>query len=468
MGEFGLALLPEAVNPASEAASDVSQESSESKSVAPHNAGALSNLRVAIVHDFLYTYAGAERVLEQLIALFPQAELFSLFDFLPENMRGFIGRKTVRSTFIQKMPWARRNHRMYLPLMPLAIEQLDMTGYDIVVSSSYLVAKGVIARPDQLHICYCHTPARFAWDLQNQYLNQRGLVHGVKSMIARSILHYIRNWDVRSSNGVDVFVTNSDFVGRRINKVYRRSAATIYPPVNTDWFVPNGEKETFYFTASRLVRYKRIDLIVKAFNQMPTRRLIVAGDGPEFDEIRSMAGPNVRVLGYQTAERLRQYMQRARAFVFAAEEDFGIVPVEAQACGTPVIAFGRGGVLESVIPGHTGLFFNEQTVEAIVHAVDEFESRQWDSQVIRKNAERFSIQQFRNQFWELTKTQWASSLSERCNNTQRTPEAALASLDKWPASRDLPAATEGGAIAAIGGPVPLPNVSFIMKENETA
>jgi len=460
MGEFGLAHLPEAVRPAPEGAFVASQESEESKAVAPHNAGTLSNLRVAIVHDFLYTYAGAERVLEQLIALFPQAELFSLFDFLPENLRGFIRGKTVRSTFLQKLPWARRNHRVYLPLMPLAIEQLDLTGYDIVVSSSYLVAKGVITRPDQLHISYCHTPARFAWDLQNQYLDRRGLVHGIKSIIARLILHYVRNWDVRSSNGVDIFVTNSDFVGRRINKIYRRSAATIYPPVNTDWFVPNGEKEDFYFTVSRLVAYKRIDLIIQAFNQMPTRRLIVAGDGPEFEALRAMAGPNIRVLGYQPAERLRQYMQRARGFVFAAEEDFGIVPVEAQACGTPVIAFGRGGVLESVIPGQTGLFFNEQSVESVVHTVGEFESRQWDSQLIRRNAERFSIQQFRDQFWELTKKNWAAFLAERIDSSRKTSESAMASLAAWPTSRDLPANADADQLADLR-PMPLqePNLS---------
>jgi glycosyltransferase involved in cell wall biosynthesis len=267
---------------------------------------------------------------------------------------------------------------------------------------------------------------------------------------------------------VDVFVTNSDFVSRRINKIYRRTAATIYPPVNTDWFVPNGEKENFYLTASRLVPYKRIDLIVQAFNQMPARRLIVVGDGPELEKIRSIAGPNVRVLGYQSAERLRQYMQRARAFVFAAEEDFGIVPVEAQACGTPVIAFGRGGVLESVIPGQTGLFFNEQTVEAVVKAVEEFELCSWDSQAIRKNAERFSVQRFRDQFWELTKKNWASFLADRIDNSRRNSEEALASLAAMPTSRDLPSKTDGEPFTPEGGMSPAANINFILRENESA
>ncbi|HTW94782.1 MAG TPA: glycosyltransferase family 4 protein, partial [Tepidisphaeraceae bacterium] len=364
-------------------------------------------------HDFLYTYAGAERVLEQMVALFPQADLYSLFDFLPDSERGFIAHKRANTSFIQKLPWARKNHRPYLPLMPIAIEQFDLSGYDIVLSSSYLVAKGVIIRPDQFHICYCHTPARFAWDLQYQYLNQKGLVRGFKSMIARIILHYLRNWDVRSSNSVDVFLSNSDFVGRRIHKIYRRTAQTIHPPVDTDSFALMTEKEDYYLTTSRMVQYKRIDLIVQAFNQMPNRRLIVIGEGPELEKIRALAGKNVRILGFQSAERLRHYMQRARAFVFAAEEDFGIAPVEAQCCGTPVIAFGHGGVVESIVPGQTGLLFTEQSADAIKQAVEKFEEMEWDPTLIRKSAERFSVHQFRLELMKVIKTEWAAFLAER-------------------------------------------------------
>ena len=364
--------------------------------------------RIAIVHDFLYVYGGAERVLEQLVRLYPHAGLFSLFDFLPDDQRHFIAGKPVTTSFIQRLPWARSKHRAYLPLMPLAIEQLDVSDCDIVISSSYLAAKGVLTRPDQLHICYCHSPARFAWDMQHQYLAEAGLTRGPKSVMARLILHYLRNWDYRSAGGVDVFVTNSDFIGRRVAKVYRRPSTTIYPPVDVEAFALQEAKGEFYLTASRLVPYKRIDLIVDAFSEMPDKRLIVVGDGPDLDKIKARAAGNVLVTGYQPAEQLRRYMQYARAFVFAAEEDFGIVPVEAQACGTPVIAFARGGVTESVLDGRTGLFFTEQTVQSIQEAVERFEATAlWDAEAIRDNAMRFSPARFREQMSLLVEREWA-------------------------------------------------------------
>lgn len=362
--------------------------------------------KIAVVHDFLYTYAGAERVLEQILNVYPEADLFSLFDFLPEGERQFIQNKPVKTSFIHRMPFARNNHRKYLPLMPLAIEQLDLSAYDIVISSSYVAAKGVITKPDQLHICYCHSPVRYAWDLQGQYLSQANLLTGLKSFFARAVLHYMRNWDVRSATGVDQFITNSDFVGRRVQKVYRRESKTIYPPVDVDAFALQTKKEDFYLTVSRLVPYKKIDLIVDAFAKMPDRRLIVVGGGPDFDKIKAKATPNVKVMGHQSFENLKAYMQRARAFVFAAEEDFGIVPVEAQACGTPVIAYGRGGVLESVIPGRTGIFFHEQTPDHIVDAINRFESMQWDPHVMRQNAMRFAAKRFRAELEHEVTSAW--------------------------------------------------------------
>jgi UDP-N-acetylmuramyl pentapeptide phosphotransferase/UDP-N-acetylglucosamine-1-phosphate transferase/glycosyltransferase involved in cell wall biosynthesis len=402
MGEHCLANLPaafvesESAHPQSETADDLA---------AVEVVGA-SKLRVAIVHDFLYTYAGAERVLEQIIGVFPDADLFSLFDFLPPDNRNFIHNKPVTTSFIQRMPFARSKHRMYLPLMPLAIEQLDVSGYDLVISSSYVAAKGIITKPNQLHICYCHTPVRFAWDMQGQYLDQTKMLRGFKSLFARSILHYIRNWDVRSANGVDVFVTNSRFVGLRVEKIYRRPSSVIYPPVNTSRFSVHAGKEDFYMTASRLVPYKRIDLIIEAFNRMPDKKLVVVGDGPDFEKLKARAGPNVRMLGHQPGERLRRYLQLARGFIFAGEEDFGIAPVEAQACGTPVLAYGRGGVLESVVAGQTGMFFTEQTPQAIVEALTQFEKVEWDPWVIRQHAENFSTRRFRKQLRKLVEREW--------------------------------------------------------------
>ena len=353
---------------------------------------------VAIVHDFLYTRGGAERVLEQLIHLFPHAQLFSLFDFLPPEERGFLRGKAVTTSLIQHLPFARQKHRGYLPLMPFAIEQLDVTGYDLVVSSSYLAAKGVITGPDQTHICYCHSPARYAWDLQHQYLKQARMGFGPRALIARYILHYLRTWDARSAAGVDYFLANSAFVARRIEKNYRRPAQVVHPPVDTDAFFPgDAERDDFYVVASRLVPYKRVDLVVEAFSRIGDRRLVVIGDGPEMSRVRAAAEPNVEVMGHLPHARMVDFLQRARAFVFAAEEDFGIAPVEAMACGTPVIALGRGGVRDTVIDGETGVYFNEQTPESVVDAVRRFEARPepWDHDAIRERAEQFSVERFR-------------------------------------------------------------------------
>lgn len=356
-------------------------------------------MKVAVVHDWLVTYAGAERVLEQILRCYPNADVFSLIDFAEE--RAFLQGRPVTTSFIQRLPFARKRYRGYLPLMPLAIEQLDVSGYDLVISSSHAVAKGVLTGPDQLHVSYVHTPIRYAWDLQHQYLRESDLQCGLRSVLARMLLHYIRNWDARTRDGVDHYIANSAFVARRIRKIYGRHASVIHPPVDVDAFVPGGPHEDYYVTVSRLVPYKRVPLIAEAFRAMPGRKLVIVGAGPELDKVRAAAGPNVQVLGHQPFEAMRRIMQHARAFVFAAEEDFGISVVEAQACGTPVIAYGRGGALESVrdetsaMP--TGLFFAEQSVPSIVDAVERFERNAalFRPEYCRLNAEQFSADNFR-------------------------------------------------------------------------
>ena len=364
-------------------------------------------MRVALVHDWFTVYAGAERVVEQILRVLPQADVYALVDFLEGEARGFLQGKSVRVSFIQGLPKARQHYRAYLPLMPLAIEQFDLRGYDLVISSSHAVAKGIITGPDQLHICMCYSPMRYAWDLQHQYLKESGLEKGVKSWLARLLLHYLRLWDSRTANGVDVFIAISRYIARRILKVYRREAEVIYPPVDVEAFTLRQDKEDFYLTASRMVPYKRIDLIVEAFSQMPDKRLVVIGDGPEMPKVRAKAGPNVTLLGYQPFEVLRDYMQRAKAFVFAAEEDFGIAPVEAQACGTPVIAFGKGGAAETVVAGETGIFFQDQNVPSLIKAIEEFEKLSFDPLRVRKNAERFSSERFRREFATLIEREWS-------------------------------------------------------------
>ena len=362
-------------------------------------------MRIAIIHEWLVTYAGSERVLEQMLAVYPDADLFCVIDFLDDQSRDFILGKKPTTTFIQHLPKARSKYRSYLPLMPLAIEQLDLSGYDLVISSSHAVAKGVLTGPDQLHVSCIYSPIRYAWDLQNQYLKEAGLDRGIKGWLAKWILHKIRLWDARTANGVDSFIAISHFIARRIKKVYRRESTVIYPPVDIHAFTQVDNKASFYLAASRMVPYKRIDLIVEAFSKMPDRRLVVIGDGPEFNKVKAKAGKNIEILGYQEFGVLKDHMQRARAFVYAAEEDFGIIPLEAQACGTPVIAYGKGALLETIrdLASHeepTGVFFKSQTVESIKETVEYFEKNMEGitPEACRKNAERFAPEVFRENF----------------------------------------------------------------------
>lgn len=376
----------------------------------------LQDLRTAIVHDWLSSYGGAEKVIEQILRLFPRADIFTLVDHLPPGDRDFLNGRPVRTSFMQNMPGSRRIFRKLLWMLPLAIETFDLSEYDLVISSSHAVAKGVITSPHQLHICYCHTPIRYAWDLQHQYLRQSHLDHGLKSVYAQCVLHYLRMWDARTANGVDCFVTNSEFVARRVFKAYRRGSAVIHPPVDVDCFQLEREKEEFYLTASRLVPYKRVDAIVAGFAQMPDRKLIVVGDGPGLGECRRLARSNITFLPYLPAAEMRSLMARAKAFVFAAEEDFGITVVEAQACGTPVICYGRGGVLDSVIANRTGIFFREQTAASIAAAVELFESGSvplLSPDAIRSHALGFSREEFLRKFGSEVLAQWTSARERR-------------------------------------------------------
>ncbi|MFF7706241.1 glycosyltransferase [Pseudomonas sp. NPDC007930] len=364
-------------------------------------------MKIAIVHDWLVTFAGAERVLASMLKIWPDADLFAVIDFLSDEDRAKLGGKRAKTTFIQRLPKARSAYQRYLPLMPMAIEQLDLSGYDLILSSSHAVAKGVLSGPNQLHVSYVHSPIRYAWDLQHQYLNESGMGRGLKGKLARMILHYMRMWDQRTAASVDTFVANSRFIGRRIEKAYRRESTVIYPPVDTRGFTLQNDKQDYYVTASRMVPYKRIPMIVEAFKAMPDKRLVVIGDGPEMDKARQVGAANVSLLGHQPFDVLRMHLQNAKGFVFAAEEDFGISPVEAQACGTPVIAFGRGGALETVRgldhEAPTGVFYDRQTPEALVAAVAQFESQagRFSAQACRDNAERFSEKHFERQLSQL-------------------------------------------------------------------
>jgi len=368
--------------------------------------------RAAVVHEWLLDYAGSERVLREILEVLPQADLFTLIDRPDEELRAAIPRRAKATSFLQSAPSPRRWLRYYVPLMPLAVEHLDLSGYDIVVSSSHAVAKGAITGPNQMHLSYVHTPMRYAWDLQHEYLRAAGLDRGLRGWAARLALHRLRTWDARTAHGVDAFLANSHYVARRIRKAYRREAEVLHPPVDVSGFLPAGRKEDFYLTVSRLEGYKRVDLLVEAFGRMPERRLVVIGDGPEMRRLRSFARPNVRLLGRLPTADVRDHMQRARAFLFAGIEDFGIVIAEAQACGTPVIAYADGGAAEIVLgeqsPQPTGVLFPEQSVGSLIDAVRRFEQdpERFPAAACRDNAMRFEPGRFRQRFRELLDFHW--------------------------------------------------------------
>jgi len=332
-------------------------------------------MKVAIVHDWLTTWAGAEKALAELLACYPQAEIFTTVNFLPKGEIPCLVGRTIHTSFIQKLPGAKKHYRRYLPLMPLAIEQFDLKGFDLILSSSHAVAKGVISGPGALHICYCYSPMRYAWDMQHQYLRQSGNAQGLVSWLMRWQLHRLRQWDYISAQRVDHFIAISHYIERRIETFYRREAAVIYPPVAVEKFRHDRPREAFYLTASRMVPYKRIDLIVEAFTQTPERQLVVIGDGPDFKQLKEKAGPNITLLGFQPDSVLIDYLERAQAFIFMAEEDFGILPVEAQAAGAPVIGYGVGGLKETIVNGVTGLHVAEQSASALLTSLAHFETR---------------------------------------------------------------------------------------------
>ena len=366
-------------------------------------------MKVAIVQEWLVTVGGSDKVVKAILDVFPDADIYTLVAKKEVCDELGIPWEKVHTSFIQKMPLGTKKHRAYLPLFPFAIEQFDLRGYDVVISSSHCVAKGVLTKADQLHICYCHSPIRYCWDMYNEYLEESHLDKGFKSWLVRLMLHPIRQFDAIAGSRVDYYISNSDYVGQRIRKTYRRKATTIHPNIDISNFELCNDKQEYYLASSRLVAYKKIDTIIEAFNQMPDKKLVVIGGGPNLDAYRKLAKDNVTVMGYQPFDVLKDKMQHAKAFVFAADEDFGMIPIEAQSCGTPVIAYGHGGSLETVNGGKTGLFFNEQTPEAIVEAVNKFESmgsqpfapadcRQW--------AEGFSEERFKREIKEFVEEKY--------------------------------------------------------------
>jgi len=372
------------------------------------------SMKKALIHDWYITSAGAEKCIKSFTSIWNDFDTFTLFDFFEENDRKeVLKNKRTKTSFLQNLPFAKKYYRNFLPLYPLAIEQFDLSKYELVLSSSHAVAKGVITNHNQLHICYMHTPMRYAWDLYHQYLEDNNLKKGLKGILAQYILHKIRIWDVSNVNRVDYFIANSNYVAKRIKKIYNRESIVIYPPVDINKFQLCEKKEEFYLTVSRLVSYKKIDLIVEAFKNT-NKKLVVIGDGPELKKIKSLSSNNIEILGYQENDILIDMMQRAKAFMYVALEDFGILPVEAQVCGTPVICLGKGGTKETVINDVTGIHFENQTTEDILEAINKFEDNQekFIPSKIREHSLQFSKERFENEIEEFVNEKYKSFKEE--------------------------------------------------------
>ena len=367
-------------------------------------------MKVAIIHEWLVTVGGSDKVCKAILDIFPNADIYTLVAKKEICEELGIPWEKVHTSFIQNMPFSKSHHRTYLPLFPLAIEQFDLRGYDVIISSSHCVAKGILKKENQLHICYCHSPIRYAWDMYNEYLEGSGLQKGIKGWLVRYLLHRVRKWDLLSSFRVNYFISNSDYVGKRIKETYRRHSTTIHPNIDISHYELCEKKHDYYLASSRLVSYKKIDIVIEAFNQMPDKKLIVIGGGPDLQAYRKLAKSNINVMGYQPFDVLKEKMQHAKAFVFAADEDFGMIPIEAESCGTPVIAYGHGGSLETVCEGKTGLFFKEQTVESIIDAVTRFESmgeQPFLPSDCRKWAEGFSEERFKKEIKEFVEQKYS-------------------------------------------------------------
>lgn len=368
------------------------------------------NARVALVHDWLTTFGGAERVLLHWGELFPDAPIHTLI--YNEKVLGSVFPKgKVRTSRLQRLPHVHRYYRKLLPLMPRAFEEFDLSGYDLVLSSSSSCAKGVLTSSSTYHASYIHTPMRYAWDLYPEYLARSGVL---TRMAMRRLMSAIRQWDVASANRVDTFICNSREVARRIRKVYRRNAIVVHPPIATHLFTPADEEDIMkrgaglgesYLTVGRLIPYKRIDLAVKACTET-NRRLDIIGTGPELNRLKAMAGPSIRFLGFCSDETILEAYRNCRAFLFPGLEDFGMTPLEAQSCGRPVLAFGRGGALETIREGTTGLFFSEQRPSALIEAMEKFEAKDWNPTQIRKHAEEFNEERHKNQLLETLERGW--------------------------------------------------------------
>lgn len=401
-------------------------------------------MRIAIVCDTMSAYGGAERVVEQILAIYPTADLFTVLDAVPKGQRGFLGDREIRSSFLQKLPHVSKYYRKLLQLWPLAVEQLDVMAYDLVISTHHSVAYGILTRPGQVHVSYVFSPARYAWDLQHEYLREAGLARGPLSFVARQTLHKMRLWDYAAAQRPDAVAACSEFVADRMWRVHRRQTEVIYPSIPQASRPPARERGDYYISVGRLVPYKRIDLLARTFSAMPGHKLKIVGTGPDMKKIAAACGPNVEMLGFLPNEEVQNLLAGARAFMFAGIEDFGITPVEAQALGTPVIAYADGGLCETVVgapgAGPTGLFFEDQTTASIIDAIGRFEAsiERFTPSACIANADRFSEQAFRDKFRTFVDRALQTERKSKLTALSRRTRPIKAELDALTRAMDVP------------------------------
>jgi len=360
-------------------------------------------MRVALVHDYLNQYGGAERVLEAFCEIWPDAPIYTLVYDRQKTGRAFEGRR-IKTSFLQKIPFVKSHHRPFLMLMPLAIESFDLAKYDVVISDSASFAKGVITRPNTLHICYCHTPTRYLWDDSHKYIREFGYPGFVKKIIPL-FMNYLRIWDEAAASRPDKFIANSQCVKERIKKYYGQNSEVINPPVKTDIFYVADRTENYFLAAGRFLSYKRFDLIISAFNRLGWPLKII-GSGPELKRLKNIAGQNIEFLGQVPDSKIRDFYANCQAFIFPQEEDFGIVAAEAMASGRPVVAYSAGGALEIVKDGETGILFGEQSVDSLIGALKRFKETKFDSRLIRQHALGFDKEIFKGKIKEFVEKSW--------------------------------------------------------------
>lgn len=370
-------------------------------------------MKLAIIHDWLVNMGGAERTILAFNEMYPNAPIYTTV-YNQDKLSSEFMKMNVVTSFIQNLPRGKTSYQKYLALMPTAFEQFDLSNYDVVLSSSSSCAKGVITRPETMHVCYCHTPMRYAWDFYHEYMDKEKLGK-LSKLIIFFAMNYIRMWDRLSADRVDYYITNSHNVAKRIKKHYRRDVTVIHPPVNASYYTPIDSDDNYYLIVSRLVSYKRIDIAIKAFNKLGLPLKII-GDGPELKMLKSISKSNVEFLGRLSDESTLEYYRKCKAFIFPGEEDFGITPLEAQCCGRPVIAFGKGGALETIVQDKTGVFFSEQTAEALIKAIQIFETKAFNKEEVRRHAQKFDVEIFKKKIKQFIDEKYQEHLKELSYN----------------------------------------------------